>query len=460
MSLPSPDAKAVVRAAEALTTQVKRIADALTTPVVRYEVATDDDATTPATTCSARWVKANEPMRWCIRPAHHAGQDHVDELGYHWSDTVAVYPLADGMVKHWTPDRMTPDFTSPLTGIEVRVPCPDCRPPAMIPRALIADHIAREHMTEAPATDEAPPLAACRRMETRTCPPSYNGPCGDRPCARFESDDPTPWLDTSTEEQTLRWARRESLLVLLTRLQRGRTLTEDEARTLREHVEHEMREAEQLRAGRETWKRKAEEMERDRDRAAEARDEEERLRLALADERNRWKERAEEERGMRQQLGRDIEGWIRLAEHHQAWGLRRWNAWKSARARAQESQAAIERVRAVPGYVESVLAQSGPGVSRQAVQRIADRLRAALDGTEQPAEIQPEPSASNFAAYQAAIVRVALVLREAQRHREQTDPSERQDCVICGADHFAEIRAAIKDTQPANKFPHLGTTKE
>ncbi|MEU1478927.1 hypothetical protein [Streptomyces sp. NPDC005760] len=38
--------------------------------------------------------------------------------------------------------------------------------------------------------DEA---AACRHMHTRTCPPSYNGPCGERPCARFESDDPTPW---------------------------------------------------------------------------------------------------------------------------------------------------------------------------------------------------------------------------------------------------------------------------
>jgi hypothetical protein len=94
-------------------------------------------------------------------------------------------------------------------------------------------------------------------METRTCPPSYNGPCGDRPCARFESDAPGPWLDTrdlladnlplkvsplvpypdevaederpareqqqADEEQILRLLRRESLLVLLTRLQRGRT---------------------------------------------------------------------------------------------------------------------------------------------------------------------------------------------------------------------------------------------
>jgi hypothetical protein len=45
--------------------------------------------------------------------------------------------------------------------------------------------------TEAEAEHEhgwAP--VACRRMDTRTCPPS--GPCPG-PCARFESDDPAPW---------------------------------------------------------------------------------------------------------------------------------------------------------------------------------------------------------------------------------------------------------------------------
>ncbi|MFE6362933.1 hypothetical protein ACFVP3_23405 [Streptomyces sp. NPDC057806] len=49
------------------------------------------------------------------------------------------------------------------------------------------------------APDEAPPDATCRVMETRTCPESYAGPCGDRPCARFESDDPTPWFGTTVE---------------------------------------------------------------------------------------------------------------------------------------------------------------------------------------------------------------------------------------------------------------------
>jgi hypothetical protein len=36
---------------------------------------------------------------------------------------------------------------------------------------------------------------ACRQMESRTCPESYNGPCGDRPCARFETNDTTPRKD-------------------------------------------------------------------------------------------------------------------------------------------------------------------------------------------------------------------------------------------------------------------------
>lgn len=34
----------------------------------------------------------------------------------------------------------------------------------------------------------------CRRMVTRHCPTVYEAECGDRPCARFESDDTTPWL--------------------------------------------------------------------------------------------------------------------------------------------------------------------------------------------------------------------------------------------------------------------------
>jgi hypothetical protein len=54
-----------------------------------------------------------------------------------------------------------------------------------------------------PDPDDDTPLAACRVMETRTCPASYAGPCGDRPCARFEYDDPTPWTgDDAPPEPT------------------------------------------------------------------------------------------------------------------------------------------------------------------------------------------------------------------------------------------------------------------
>lgn len=37
------------------------------------------------------------------------------------------------------------------------------------------------------------PEHPCRLMPTRDCPPSYGGVCGDRPCARLESNDPAPW---------------------------------------------------------------------------------------------------------------------------------------------------------------------------------------------------------------------------------------------------------------------------
>lgn len=38
------------------------------------------------------------------------------------------------------------------------------------------------------------PEFPCRIMETRSCPDIYMGICGERPCARYESDHPEPWL--------------------------------------------------------------------------------------------------------------------------------------------------------------------------------------------------------------------------------------------------------------------------
>ncbi len=47
------------------------------------------------------------------------------------------------------------------------------------------------------------PEHPCRIMPTRRCPPPYDGVCGDRPCARFESDDLSPWLIDLAEEAGL-----------------------------------------------------------------------------------------------------------------------------------------------------------------------------------------------------------------------------------------------------------------
>lgn len=67
-------------------------------------------------------------------------------------------------------------------------------------------------------------------------------------------------------EEERRTARRESLRHLLDRAGRG-VLGASEAELLRTQVDAELRLSDQLRAGRATWKAKAEEIERDRDRA-------------------------------------------------------------------------------------------------------------------------------------------------------------------------------------------------
>ncbi|MEV6791293.1 hypothetical protein AB0M87_04670 [Streptomyces sp. NPDC051320] len=53
-----------------------------------------------AAECSAQYqaVRTTDPRK-CIRAGQHRG-DHIDEHGFHWSDTVAVYPVIDGEVKY------------------------------------------------------------------------------------------------------------------------------------------------------------------------------------------------------------------------------------------------------------------------------------------------------------------------------------------------------------------------
>jgi hypothetical protein len=43
------------------------------------------------------------------------------------------------------------------------------------------------------------PDIPCRILPTRTCPESYGESCGDRPCARYESEAEEPWIKESKQ---------------------------------------------------------------------------------------------------------------------------------------------------------------------------------------------------------------------------------------------------------------------
>ncbi|MGM9380315.1 hypothetical protein [Streptomyces antibioticus] len=89
-------------------------------------------------------------------------------------------------------------------------------------------------------TDQVPTGGPCAQHPQA---PTFDGVCGG--CTQYPADmHPVSVAD----EDGLRFHRRESLLVLLTRLQRGRSLSEAEADTLRQHVETEIREANTARA--------------------------------------------------------------------------------------------------------------------------------------------------------------------------------------------------------------------
>jgi hypothetical protein len=84
------------------------------------------------------------------------------------------------------------------------------------------------------------------KAEGPPCIPDHSVPAPCPGCEQAPAADEDAQR-TTDEEQTLRLLRRESLLVLLTRLQRGRSLSDAEAGTLRQHVETEIREADTAR---------------------------------------------------------------------------------------------------------------------------------------------------------------------------------------------------------------------
>jgi hypothetical protein len=179
--------------------------------------------------------------------------------------------------------------------------------------------------------------------------PVHRGPAGETwwlTAAVAEAPPAATEAPDADAEQLARWGRREQLLVLVTRVQHGRTLTDDEARTLREHVETEMREAE-------TARQRADQVE-------------DLLRVA-----HETSNRSEAERAA---AVADLESTRELLRYENKRADDAIDREETAEQAAEEAQAAVERVRALA---------SRWGVLR-AYGSAATQLRRALDGTEQP----------------------------------------------------------------------------
>ncbi|MBZ6102758.1 hypothetical protein [Streptomyces olivaceus] len=96
-----------------------------------------DTDTAPAATCSAQYHGPGEDAaRLCIRAAQHERTAHTDEHGFHWSDTVAMYPVANGTFRTGTDVRAalrrmadetaateTPEWARPETEEEKLAKC-------------------------------------------------------------------------------------------------------------------------------------------------------------------------------------------------------------------------------------------------------------------------------------------------------------------------------------------------
>lgn len=337
-SIPSADAKAVVRAAEALTTQVRRIADTLRTPVVEHVAVADDDATTPATTCSARHRRFDDG-RDCIRAAHHTGKDHVDERGFHWSDTVAVYPVDPGAVKV----APAPDVPHCVCGN----PIEQAGDPA--------DWI-HSPGSDTPCTDARPALNRC----------AHRGPHPGFTCAEVDASQPYFRVRWDQEQQAADDSAPYLVRVLVDRAARGVLSLPDEGEALRRRVE-------QFITGRETWKAKAEEIERERDQQAAV------LREVLGQFAD-WPKGGTlwPQGGVVARV--DTGEWDRWDSVATPTVERPW--WEQVAAHEQAAAEATQHVLELKATIESVRAVAEV-IEANGIKWAADSVRRALDGAEQ-----------------------------------------------------------------------------
>lgn len=254
----------------------------------------------------------------------------------------------------------------------------------------------------------------------------------------------------AADDQTLRWARRESLLVLLIRLQRGRTLTEAEARALRQHVETEMHEGEQAREQLAKAQRAADLLAGAHRRAEEYEQERDQAIAVLAEVLRRFTPALVNGKYAFYQAEQPVpieefDRWRVVLAHdvERPW----WQQVDEARAEVAAAQAAIKRARQT---LQEVLATFAVGaaygerptytVPGSVDKETFERWCAALDGTEQ----QPDENARLIAEYQAAILRVLAVGEDPLNGHTPSGPE--QEAYVRGW-RFAihEVRRAVEE---------------
>ncbi|MFE1264425.1 hypothetical protein ACFW5X_28345 [Streptomyces albogriseolus] len=203
-------------------------------------------------------------------------------------------------------------------------------------------------------------------------------------------------LAAAADEEQQRTERRRSLRVLLNRLNNGLPFTASEAQLLTRHVADEITDA------------------------------------------NDGRKRAEQADAVTAETKRLLE-----------------RRTTTLRERAERAEAAIERVRKALDDRPPILNAEGQGITDyETGWRDHDAVvRAALDGTEQPTEAQPDENARLIAEYQAAVLRVLAVSDNPLNGHAPAGPE--QEAYVRGW-RFAihEVRRAIESSeQPTTKEP-------
>ncbi|MFE9432383.1 hypothetical protein ACFYNA_15495 [Streptomyces sp. NPDC006640] len=145
---------------------------------------TGQAADAPAAECSAQHRQFDDG-RHCIRAAQHQG-DHIDERGYHWSDTVAIYPVADGTFR---------------TGVNVRAELRRLADAASGPGS--ADGETQQDETQARRGDAVEAWLKAQRDAAADHPEAYQAADGLLDVYRLHADTGTPLGEHVCEGRTV-----------------------------------------------------------------------------------------------------------------------------------------------------------------------------------------------------------------------------------------------------------------